>query len=633
MRVEREKMAKRKSDKLSMCRGSSDKKSAAVVRSDDGDHGDYQKRQLRRRAFSGPSGERQHFSRCVSPTASSTDESASDEFSEPDPDSSDEWLPSGPGRSSRASSTDAPERRKRDRASSRDPTPVGSAKKGRASSRDPTAVGSAKKGRASIGGCGQHSGWHQVENWQPNQIPFTATPGPRGAAAELDSDLPADFLELFLTNELLQHIVDQTNLYASQYIRAQPDSLPYSRVNAWKPVSVPELKTFFGLSFLTGYVKKPSLELYWSVDEVDATPYFSRTMSRNRFQMIWKFLHYNNNNESQDATDKMYKVRPVLNYIVEKCKELYQPAQNICIDEGMMQWRGRPSFRVYTPQKPVKYGIKSYILCDSATGYCFNMHPYVGTASTLPDTIFALLDRLQGHGYTLFMDNFYNSGALSERLLGAQTNLCATLRKNMGGPKMVTTCHQDKMQKGHKEQVPHFKPECVIPYNWSMNGVDKLDQNIAYYPFIRRSLNWSKKFVTYLFQLCMFNAHVLYRAKNPEECKTLLEFMRRVVKSWTAKQFVGEQVEEVEVEVGKQVEEVEVGKQVKEEEEVGKQVMEEEEEVGKQVDEVEVGKQVKEEEVGKQVKEEEVKVEELEVEVAGKCFTAYHTKLNYSVEH
>ncbi|XP_058509216.1 piggyBac transposable element-derived protein 4-like [Solea solea] len=534
-KLTREKMAKRKSDKLTMCRGSSDKKSAAVVRSDDED---YQKRELRRRAFSGPSGERQHFSRCVSPTASSTDESASDEFSEPDPDSSDEWLPSGPGRSSRASSPDSPERRKRG-----------------ASSRDPTPVGSAKKGRASIGGCGQHSGWHQFENWQPNQIPFTATPGPRGAAAELDSDLPADFLELFLTNELLQHIVDQTNLYASQYIRAQPDSLPYSRANAWKPVSVPELKTFFGLSFLTGYVKKPNLELYWSVDEVDATPYFSKTMSRNRFQMIWRFLHYNNNNESQDATDKMYKVRPVLNYIVEKCRELYQPGQNICIDEGMMQWRGRPSFRVYTPQKPVKYGIKSYILCDSATGYCFNMHPYVGTASTLPDIIFALLDRLQGHGYTLFMDNFYNSGALCERLLGAQTNVCATLRKNMGGSKMV----KDKMQKGHKEQVPHFKPACVIAYNLSMNGVDKLDQNIAYYPFIRRSLNWSKKFVAYLFQLCMLNAYVLYRAKNPEECKTLLEFMRRVVKSWTAKQFVGEQVEEVEV--GKQVEQVEVEKQ------------------------------------------------------------------------
>ncbi|KAG7524376.1 hypothetical protein JOB18_010852 [Solea senegalensis] len=54
-----------------------------------------------------------------------------------------------------------------------------------------------------------------------NQIPFTATPGPRRAAAEMDSDLPAVFLELFLTDELLQHIVDQTNLYETLF-QVQP---------------------------------------------------------------------------------------------------------------------------------------------------------------------------------------------------------------------------------------------------------------------------------------------------------------------------------------------------------------------------------------------------------------------------
>ncbi|XP_041960142.1 piggyBac transposable element-derived protein 4-like isoform X2 [Alosa sapidissima] len=473
----------------------------------------------------GPSG--------ASSTRCSADSSDSDnEFSEPDPDSSDEWLPSGSAEYSRASSPYvAPETHEGGRASSGDD-------------------------------------WHQA-GWQPNNFPFTATPGPRKAAAELDSDLPADFLELFLTDELLRHIVDQTNLYASQYFEARrPGNLPYSRVNAWKPVSVPELKTFFGLSFLTGYIKKPSLELYWSVDEVDATPHFSKTMSRNRFQIIWSFLHYNNN-ALQDETDKMYKVRPVLDYIVEKFKEMYQSGQNICIDEGMMQWRGRLSFKVYNPQK-VKYGIKSYILCDSATGYCFNMRPYIGEDSTVSEIVFSLLDRLPGHGYTLFMDHFYNSVALCERLLGAQTNVCGTLRKDRGEPqligeltktdlrmrekvvrhnervmvvawqdkrlvKMVTTCHQDRMQKVNVWQrgrkVSQYKPECIVAYNSSMNGVDKLDQNIAYYPFVRRSLNWANKFVAYLFQLCMFNAYVLYQARNPGECKTLLEFIRRVVKS------------------------------------------------------------------------------------------------------
>ncbi|XP_019716746.1 piggyBac transposable element-derived protein 4-like [Hippocampus comes] len=426
--------------------------------------------------------------------------------------------------------------------------------------------------------------WHEA-GWQPNEFFFTATPGPRSAAAELDSNQPADFLELFITDELLQHIADQTNLYATQCFLSQSEGLPYSRSHAWKPVSVAELKTFFGLTFLTSYVKKPSVSLYWSMDEIDATPHFGQTMPRNRFQTIWKFLHYNND-VSQDDSDKMYKVRPVLDYIVEKFKELYQPGQNICIDEGMMQWKGRVSFRVYNPKKPVKYGIKSYILCDSASGYCFNMQPDVKEARTTSEIVFSLLDRLPGHGYTLYMDDSYNSVAMCELLLGAETNVCGILRKNRGEPqifrtvrknelgveeklvrhnkrvmvvawqgkRLVSTCHQDRMQKvevswkGHKDKGPRLKPECVVAYNSSMNGVDKLDQSITYYPFVRRSLNWSKKFVAYLFQLCMFNAHVIYNAKHPEECRTLLEFMRSVVKSWTVKRNVLAQVKKEEEE-------------------------------------------------------------------------------------
>lgn len=210
--------------------------------------------------------------------------------------------------------------------------------------------------------------WNQ-DGWQPHKIPFTATPGSWSAAAELDSDLRADLLD------------------ACQYFEVHPKNLPHSSDNAWKPVSVPEIKTFFGLTFLTGYLKKPNLDLYWCVDEVDATPYFSQTMLRNRFQLIWRFLHYNDN-RLQDATDQMYKVRPVLDYIAKKFKDLYQPGQNTCIDKGMMLWRGRLSFRVYNPQKPIKYSIKSYILCDTGKGYCFNMKPYVGEGSTLPDTVF-----------------------------------------------------------------------------------------------------------------------------------------------------------------------------------------------------------------------------------------------------
>jgi len=260
---------------------------------------------------------------------------------------------------------------------------------------------------------------------------------------------------------------------------------------------------------------------------------------------------------------------------------MYQPNANICIDEGMLLWRGRLAFRVYNPQKPVKYGIKSYILCDSETGYCYNMKPYCGDAAALGDTVVFLLDRLAGYGYRLFMDNFYNSVGLCERLLDLKTHVCGTLRKNRGEPpvirevsnadlgigetimrhsdrvmvlawrdkqivKMVTTFHQNNMenvevwQKGHKDKVSQQKPACIVAYNNSMNGVDKLDQNIVYYPFVRKSHKWTNTFGAYMFEICLFNAFIIDKAKNPQgKCKTLLSFILSVVKSWTSLRHAG----------------------------------------------------------------------------------------------
>ena len=84
----------------------------------------------------------------------------------------------------------------------------------------------------------------------------------------------------------------------------------------------------------------------------------------------------------------MYKLRLIFDQIVEKWRLLYNPGEQISIDEGMLKWRGRLSFRVYNKDKPTKYGIKAYILADC---YCWNMDIYYGQGKRLRDTVFGLL--------------------------------------------------------------------------------------------------------------------------------------------------------------------------------------------------------------------------------------------------
>ncbi|KAI2644907.1 PiggyBac transposable element-derived protein 4 [Labeo rohita] len=159
-----------------------------------------------------------------------------------------------------------------------------------------------------------------------------------------------------------------------------------------------ETKNFLGLFFLTGIIHKPQLDVYLSTDEMLATPYFSKVISRNRFKIICRFLHFNDNKSKlANDTDKLYKVSP--------------SNTNICIDEGMLLWCGRLGFRMYNPQKSIKHKNKTLHLV------------------LLKDTAVSLLVRPAGHGYRLFMDIFYNSVPQSKHLHDLKTHVCGTIRK------------------------------------------------------------------------------------------------------------------------------------------------------------------------------------------------------------
>jgi hypothetical protein len=56
------------------------------------------------------------------------------------------------------------------------------------------------------------------------------------------------FVTLFTTNNFLEDICDQSNLYASRVISAALCSFTnHSQLQTWTPVSVSELKTILGV--------------------------------------------------------------------------------------------------------------------------------------------------------------------------------------------------------------------------------------------------------------------------------------------------------------------------------------------------------------------------------------------------
>ena len=117
---------------------------------------------------------------------------------------------------------------------------------------------------------------------------------------------------------------------------------------------------------------------------------------------------------------------------------MYIPGSVVTIDEPMVPWQGRLSFKQYIPGKAHKYGVKIYKLA-ATNGYTGNYIIYtdqqdpmagLGHAQTV---VMHLLDDLEGCYRTVVADNFFTSIPLAKRLLEHDTYLIETLRSNRAG--------------------------------------------------------------------------------------------------------------------------------------------------------------------------------------------------------
>ena len=188
-----------------------------------------------------------------------------------------------------------------------------------------------------------------------------------------------------------------------------------------------------------GLIHHQTLQDYWSTNPILCTPFFGSTMTRDRFLLLLSFLYFNDNRNyiprEQPGYDATYKLGPIYTSIINSFGNNYYPTKCLAIDEGIVPWRGNIHFRVYNPDKPYKFGLKSYQLCDD-TSYCVQFELYVGKRSdtsqygSTHDVCMRLMNRYLRRGHHLYMDNFHSSPTLFSHLYENGTGACGTLRVN-----------------------------------------------------------------------------------------------------------------------------------------------------------------------------------------------------------
>ena len=75
-----------------------------------------------------------------------------------------------------------------------------------------------------------------------------------------------------------------------------------------------------------------------------------------------------------DLDDKLTRVQPLIDHVRRVSQDIFQPYEKIAVDERIVKSKHKFSgIRQFMKDKPVKFGIKLWVLADTITGYTSNM--------------------------------------------------------------------------------------------------------------------------------------------------------------------------------------------------------------------------------------------------------------------
>ena len=63
----------------------------------------------------------------------------------------------------------------------------------------------------------------------------------------------------------------------------------------------------------------------------------------------------------------------MINFLNQKFKEVYIMKEDIAINELLMKFKGRLSYRQFNPLKRARFDIKFYKLCESDQAFAMNL--------------------------------------------------------------------------------------------------------------------------------------------------------------------------------------------------------------------------------------------------------------------
>lgn len=219
------------------------------------------------------------------------------------------------------------------------------------------------------------------------------------------TETPLQYFKKFISEDMLELIVEHTNRYSVQ------------KQGMFVNTSFKELEQVLGMYFKMGLVEMPAVRMYW--ESQTRYPPVTDVMSRNRFQLLLRMIHFVDNLavSDEDKKDRVWKLRPFLEMFCKQCLQ-FTPDQHQSIDEMMVPYKGKFSkIRQYIKGKPHPCGFKVWCRC-APSGLLHDFDVYQGKGGEQRknefgiggDAVVKVCETLQKHAsYKIYSDNFFTS--------------------------------------------------------------------------------------------------------------------------------------------------------------------------------------------------------------------------------
>ena len=397
-----------------------------------------------------------------------------------------------------------------------------------------------------------------------------------------DEKSPRDYFDMIFDSSLYKKIADEINLYSVQTTGKS--------VNTSKE----EIEQFIGILVQMGVMKYPQYRMYWSPET--RLPLIANVMPLQRFENLKRFFHMNDNlkmpKRGEVNFDRLYKVRPLLDCILESCRGIEQEEAH-SIDEQIVPTKSKSSLRQYLPNKPHKWGIKIWARCG-VSGIVYDFSVYVGQQGNteisamfgkIGAVVIQLVDNLPKNvGHKVYMDNLFTSINLfkylkangiwaigtiggnrlknAEKLLrskkelskegigafdfriDANSNITVLRWLDNGLVQLLSTfigpelgAPVKRWSGKEKKMVEVQCPAIINQYNQHMGGVDLCDMLMSLYRIKLGTKKWYMHLVYYCIGLSIVNGWLLYKRHalqyhtEKKHIMSLLDFHSRVALS------------------------------------------------------------------------------------------------------